>query len=350
MSQDKIGFEETLGKKVVATERCFGCGACVVVCPFGCLEYEEEKPKLATECKVCGICTRVCPQYEWSLSEVENFVFGRERKVGEEFGAYRRLVVAQAQDEKIREVCQDGGVVTALLTFALENNIVDAAAVSGISQEKPFHPIPRLVTSSKEIIECAGTRYTYSPNIFALAEGVKQKKTSIAFVGTPCQIRALRKIQMSGFKKYAKPLSFLIGLLCSEAFTYEGLMEKHINATLGLSLKDIKKMNIKGKMMVTTKSDVKTISLKEIKQYTRKGCGFCEDFSSELADISVGGLGLNGWTFTIIRTEKGEKLFTKAEKSGTLKTRPVDRDEFPFKLLLKLSRKKRDKSHKPGFS
>ena len=341
MSPDKVGFEDSLARDVVATGRCLGCGACVAICPFGCLEYKEAKPNLIEECKLCGICAQACPQYEWSLSKAENFVFGRERTVEEEFGVYRWLTVAQAGDEKIRSVCQDGGVVTALLTFALEKEIVDGAAVSGISWEKPLYPVPRLVTSSDEVLECAGTRYTYSPNIFALAEGIKQKKTSMAFVGTPCQIRALRKIQVAGLKKYAKPLRFLIGLMCSESFTYEGLMEKHIRKTLGLNLSDIRKINIKGKMMVTTKSEEKTIPLKEIKQYARKSCKSCDDFSSELADISVGGLGLEGWTFVIIRTDKGEEIFERAEKSGMLKTKHVDENEFPFKLLLKLSRKKR---------
>ncbi len=46
----------------------------------------------------------------------------------------------------------------------------------------------------------AGTRYSYSPNILALSEAVKSKKTSVAFVGTPCQIRALRRVQMAGLK------------------------------------------------------------------------------------------------------------------------------------------------------
>jgi len=268
-------------------------------------------------------------------------VFGRERKTEEEFGVYRRLAIAQANDEKILKVSQDGGVVTALLLCALKNGLIDSAVVSGISREKPFHPTPKLATTPEDILESAGTRYSYSPNLLALPEALKQKKTSIAFVGTPCQIHAVRKMQMAGLKRYISPLKFLIGLMCSEGFTYEGLMEKHIHGNLGVDLNSIKKINIKGKMLVKTDSGITTIPLSETKQYAREGCSFCDDFSSELADISVGGLGLDKWTFIIIRTEKGEKLFEDAEKAKVIKTRDVEEEPNALILLHKLSNKKR---------
>jgi len=341
MSFSKISFEESLGKNVVDTGKCVGCGTCVVVCPFGCLEYVKGEPQIVKECKVCGICAQTCPTYEWARFKAENFVFGRERKAEEEFGVYRRLAIAKAKDKEVLKVCQDGGVATTLLLFALEKGIINGAVVSGISNEKPFYPMPKLATTQKEILECAGTKYSYSPNILALAEIIKQKKTSVAFVGTPCQIRAIRKMQMAGLKKYTLPLKLLIGLMCSESFTYEGLMEKHIQKTLGVNLGTIKKMNIKGKMLVTTESEVKAIPLADVKQYARKSCGFCDDFSSELADVSVGGLGLDGWTFVIIRTKEGEEIFEAAEKAGILETRPVEKGEFALNLLVKLSTKKR---------
>jgi coenzyme F420 hydrogenase subunit beta len=343
MSLSKTSFEESLATAVVKSGRCLACGACVAVCPFNCLEYGEKEPSLVKECKICGICAQVCPQYEWSRSKAESFAFGRERKAEEEFGIYRKLIVAKAKDGKVLNVCQDGGAVTALLLFALENGLIDSAIVSGISTEKPFLPIPKLATTPKEILECSGTRYFYSPNILALAEAIKQKKEKTAFVGTPCQIRAVRKMQISGLKKYVGPLKFLIGLMCSECFTYEGLMEKHIHETLGIDLSDIRKMNIKGKMLITTNSGVRTVPLAEVKPYARKNCKSCDDFSSELADISMGGLGLDGWTFVVLRTKEGEEVFEAAVRTGVLETRPVKKGEFPLNLLTKLSGKKRNR-------
>jgi coenzyme F420 hydrogenase subunit beta len=342
MSFPKLSFDETLLENVVSKENCMGCGACVIVCPFGCLEYFEEKPKLVKKCEVCGICPRVCPRYEWSLSDLEKLVFGRERKPQEEFGIYQRLVLAQTTDKDVITSCQDGGVVTTLVTFALENGIIDGALLSGLSMDKPFHPVPVLATTSKEVLKCAGTRYTYSPNLLAIQEAFKQKKQSLAFVGTPCQVQTIRKMEAAKLRRYAGRIKFTIGLMCTESFTYEGLMKKQIQQTLGINLHDVKKMNIKGKVIVTTGSgDVKTISLAEAKQYTRKSCLPCTDFSAELADISAGGLGLSGWTLAIIRTETGRELFEEAEKAGLVKTRPVEEEKNAFNLLIKLTRKKR---------
>jgi coenzyme F420 hydrogenase subunit beta len=239
------------------------------------------------------------------------------------------------------KVCQDGGVVTVLLLFALDNGFIDSAIVTGASKEKPFYPTPKLATTSEDLLEAAGTKYSCSPTVLALAEVAKQKKANVAFVGTPCQIQSVIKMQIAGLKKYTAPLKFLIGLMCSECFTYEGLMETHIRDKLGINLSDIRKMNIKGEMLVTTGSGATSIPLAEIKQYAQKNCSMCADFSAGLADISLGGLGLDGWTFAVIRTDKGEALFSSAEKAGFLKTKMVNEEKSALDLLIKLSKKKR---------
>jgi coenzyme F420 hydrogenase subunit beta len=341
----KLSYEESLEKTVVSNEKCMGCGACVIVCPFACLEYAEEKPRLVKKCEKCGICARVCPRFEWQPIIMDRFVFGRERKPEEVFGIYRRMTVAQASNEELRRKCQDGGVVTALLKFALEKGIVEAAVVSGLAQEKPLLPHPVLATNAAELLACAGTRYTYSPNLFALKEGALQKKKSLAYVGTPCQVQAIRRMEMTSLKRYVEPIKFTIGLMCTESFVYEGLT-RHVEHALGIHLSDIAKMNIKGQLLITTRSgETKTIPLKEAKQYTRRGCLPCTDFSSEFADISAGGLGMTDWTFVIIRTSKGEEIFKEAEKTGVIKTRPVDEEKFASDLLVKLSEKKRKKAN-----
>jgi len=344
MSSTKIGFEESLFSKVVTLERCVGCGACVVVCPFGCLEYAEEKPRLVKECKLCGLSSKVCPRYKWTFTKAEDFVFGRQKKTEEDFGIYRRIVVAQATDNRVLKVCQDGGVATALLLFALEKGLIDGAIVAGTDSSKPFYPVPKLATTTEAILAAAGTKYFCSPNLLPLTEVIAQKKSNVALVGTPCKIHAVRSMQMAGMKGPTAPLKFLIGLMCLECFTYGGLMEEHIHKKIGINPEDIRKMNIKGKMLIATDAGVTPIPLAEIKQYTRKSCSICNDFSSELADISVGGLGLEGWTFTIIRTEKGEELFSEAEKAGCVITRPLEEGAFAMSLLKKLSRKKRERS------
>jgi coenzyme F420 hydrogenase subunit beta len=274
------------------------------------------------------------------MSELESFVFCRKRKAEEQFGIWRQVHIAKSTDSRVLNVCQDGGAVTALLLHALERKRIDGAVLSGVSSQKPFLPSPKLALTSEEILRCAGTRYTCSPNLLALPQIAKEGKRSVAFVGTPCQIQTVRKMQMLRMK-LAAPLKLLIGLMCSECFSYEGLIKKHIGEELGFDLSQIQSMNIKGKIIVKLKSgSATTIPLPEVKKYAQKSCALCRDFSSEVADLSAGGLGLQGWTCIITRTTEGENLFKSAQETGLVKTRAVEKDEPTLNLLVKLSNRK----------
>ncbi len=344
MQKLKLGFEESLEKNVVSTNQCVSCATCVVACPYKCLDYDELQPRLVKKCEDCGICPQLCPKYDWSWPKVEEFVFKRQKKENEAFGIYRRLVLAQATDKRILERCQDGGAVTAILTYSLQNSIVEGVALSGVETGRPLSPEPKLATTPNELLEHAGTRYSYSPNMLALQEGLKERKETLAFVGTPCQIHAIRKIQMLPLKKYAKRLGFTVGLMCTESFDYSGLFESHIKENMGIDLNQIKKVNIKGKILISLESgEVKSLSLSEAKQYARKSCNYCSDFSAELADISAGGLGLSGWTFIIVRTEKGEEILTGARRAKMIRTKDANTEPFAMSLLTKLSKKKKRK-------
>lgn len=343
MSIPKVSFEESLRRSVIENRLCVGCATCVISCPFNCLKYIDGEPKLVDECKACGICAQVCPRFDLSIPSLERFIFGRERKSNEEFGIYKRVVMAQTTSSKILRVCQDGGVVTSLLTFALEEGFINGAALSSESSDEPLKATPMLATSKHEVLKCAGTRYTYSPNILAFKRGVEEKIGKIAFVGTPCQIHALRRIQMLPLRKYAKAISFMIGLFCSECFTYEGLIKQLFQKKLGIKPEDIERVNIKGKMILRLKNgEVRTLSLKEAKKYSCDYCSICPDFSAELADISVGGLGLEDWSLTIIRTEKGGEIFQEAESKGVIKVKSLeDEDKHIIDLLVRMAKRKR---------
>lgn len=344
----KVSFEETLLRSVIEPRLCVGCASCVISCPFNCLEYFNGGPKLVSECKVCGICAQVCPRFNASLPSLERFVFGRERGANEEFGVYRRILIAQTSNDDVRRVCQDGGLVTSLLIFAIEEGIINGAAISSKSPDEPLKAVPKLALSRNDVLGCAGTRYTYSPNLLALREGVQNKIGKLAFVGTPCQIHAIRRLQMLPLKKYADAIKFTVGLFCSESFTYDGLIKYYLQGKMGIKLEEVAGINIKGKMLIKMRDgEVKAIPLKDIKEYSCAFCQVCPDFSAELADISAGGLGLEGWTLTIIRTDVGDEIVSGAESKGIIKTKPLE-DKRLIDLLIKMSRRKRETYETPS--
>ncbi|MEM1515371.1 MAG: Coenzyme F420 hydrogenase/dehydrogenase, beta subunit C-terminal domain [Candidatus Bathyarchaeia archaeon] len=342
MPIEKISFEESLKKFVIDSGICTGCAACVISCPHNVLYYDEG-PKIVGECKACGLCASVCPRYNVSIVSLERLIFGRERSAEEEFGIYSRVMVARTRDEKIMQVCQDGGVVTSILISMLEDNVIQGAAVAGREIINPLKATPMLAVSRGDLLRCAGTRYTYSPNLLAFRSGVQKNLGKMAFVGTPCQIRAIRRIQAI-LRKYADALKFTIGLFCSESFMYDSLVRDLLQSKLDIKPEDVVKVNIKGKFLIGMRNgQVRAAPLKDVRKYACKFCSACPDFSAELSDISVGGLGLEGWTLTIVRTEVGDEILKRVESKGILEIKPLE-DSKIIELLTKMSKRKREAS------
>ena len=80
-------------------------------------------------------------------------------------GTYKEALSARSTDKQIQKISQDGGIVSALLSFALDEKIIDGAVVSGPGKDM-WKPEPMVAMSSDEILAAAGTKYTFSPNVF----------------------------------------------------------------------------------------------------------------------------------------------------------------------------------------
>jgi coenzyme F420 hydrogenase subunit beta len=366
-------FKEMMNE-VVAYGSCCECGSCVLVCPHNVIDYVDGKPKQVAKatapfdaCGIsegigCDVCAQVCPRLTPREFELADLLYGADQPYRGAFGVYRRILAARCADGDIRGRAQDGGVVTAMLVWALERGIIDGAAVSVADPSRPAHPVPKLVTTADEIRASAGSWYTYCPNNLALADAERLGLERVAFVGVPCQITPIRKMQLAdpayldnGRKKpkhierqtkflkgYGTRVTLSIGLLCTEVFTYQGLMVDKIEGEMGIPLADIKKFNVKGKVLIyKTDGSLIEMKLKEAQEYARPECHHCGDFSAELADLSCGGVGAMDWTITIVRTARGEELFNRMVAEGLLEVRPIEELERSMKVLLRLSHKQR---------
>ena len=88
-------------------------------------------------------------------------------------GTYKEALSARSTEQKILDVSQDGGIVSALLCYALDEGIIEGAVVAGTPDED-WRPIPTVVTSSDEVIAAAGTKYSMSPTLSVLKEATRQ--------------------------------------------------------------------------------------------------------------------------------------------------------------------------------
>jgi coenzyme F420 hydrogenase subunit beta len=243
--------------------------------------------------------------------------------------------------------------VSALLIYALENDVIDAALVSGLEGDgSTWVARPLVARTRQDVLENAKSRYTYSANLLAYPEAVEGGAERIAIVGMGCMASAPGVMQSRKAGKIARRLSLSIGLMCSKTFDdsiFEGLFEAKYN----IKRSDIKKMNIKGVFQIWTHDGaMHEVPLKEAHAYTREGCLLCPDFAAEHADISTGGIGAFGdWTLVIVRTDKGRELMSALKAQGLIETRPGDDDPGAVALLHRLaqvSRKRWPKDQDPA--
>jgi coenzyme F420 hydrogenase subunit beta len=270
-------------------------------------------------------------------------MFGRARTNEEPSGVFKDIVHARATDPILAEVGQDGGLVSAILVYALEHDLIDAALVSYLEGDgTTWKAIPGVARTRDDIIASAGSRYTYSANTLAYTDAIESGAERIALVGMSCQSSVPPVMKQRKAGKVARRLALNIGLLCSKTFD-DAIFEELFEAKYGLKKSEMRKMNIKGVFQIWMKNgDYHEIPLKECHAWTREGCKMCPDFAAEHADISTGGIGaFNDWTLTIVRTEVGRDLMDGLIRDGWIETRPGDDDPGAIALMHKLSAKSR---------
>lgn len=343
--------------EVITSGLCTGCAGCVISCPHDVIGYKHEPGQYKpfhieeelglTNClhgeKGCTSCTRACPRFrDWEL-EANEHLFGEQRQEDQLAGIFKDILLVRAKDDGVYEAGQDGGLVSTILIWCLENDIIDGALVSELEGgSNGWKAKPAVATNKEEVLAGAGSRYTYSANMLAFDEAKEKGLSRLALVGMSCMTSIAPVMWSRKIGKVSKPIKLNIGLLCSKSFD-DSMFEELFWTKYGLKTQDIAKMNIKGVFQVWMKNgDYHEINLKECHAWTREGCTHCPDFAAEHADISTGGIGNEtDWTLTIIRTDLGRAVIQAMIEDGVIDTRPGDDDPGAISLMHKLAAKSR---------
>jgi coenzyme F420 hydrogenase subunit beta len=262
------------------------------------------------------------------------------REIDEVAGIAKDIVLARAVDAEVHELGQDGGLVSAILLWAMDHGIVDAALVSYLEGDgTSWKAVPGVARTREEILAAAGSRYTYSANLMAYHDAIAGGAEKLALVGMGCQTSMPAVMQARKGGKVGRKFALSIGLMCSKTFD-DSIFPELLEAKYGLYRADIAKMNIKGVLQIWMRDGAyHEVPLKECHGWTREGCHTCPDFAAEHADISTGGIGaFNDWTLTVVRTDIGREVMGGLVADGAIEVRPGDDDPGAIALMRKLSR------------
>lgn len=159
---------------------CTGCGACVASCPKSCISMKERGlghvyPVVDAEtCIRCGACQRAC-------HVLKSF----------EQGAFEgRSFAVQASDERILADSSSGGVFSLLA----EETLCEGGVVYGSQWSRGKGAVHMRATSLQELPALRRSKYVHSDTTrtFKLVRGDLAAGAKVLFVGTPCQVAALR--------------------------------------------------------------------------------------------------------------------------------------------------------------
>lgn len=303
-------------------------------------------------CVGCGNCAGVYPnQIKMILTKdgfirpefVDDFQFenlkiicpimytGKE-KIGTLWGEYISALCAYSTDPHIRECASSGGVVSSLLVWILETKKVDVVLETGVDFYEPLKNRYYLCKTKSEVLHCAGSRYAPAAPLEDILDIVSNNK-KIAFVGKPCDVRAIRKL-MAVNDTVRDRVKFVFSFLCAGT--------PSLNATISLAKKmgadseSIKSVSYRGNgwpgyATVVDQNGEHTMGYEEswggvLGRNKQQFCRLCADGCGEEADISCGDCWYldengkpsfeegKGRNIVFVRTDSGKQLFEEALK------------------------------------
>lgn len=165
--------------KILKSELCCGCAACVQKCPKQCISFHEDSkgfcyPEVNESlCVDCGLCEKVCPIIN-------------KREPGEQ---PKKVIAFKNQDDEIRKKSSSGGFFTVLA----EKIIDEGGVVFGARFDERWNVV-HSYTETKEglaAFRCSKYVQSYIGDSFKEVETFLKSGRKVLFTGTPCQVSAL---------------------------------------------------------------------------------------------------------------------------------------------------------------
>jgi len=189
-------------------------------------------------------------------------------------------------------------------------------------------PVARVASTVEEIVGSVGPQYLWAPVFDALNEAVFERRMeNVAVMSTPCAAQAVRKIKTSTnsrLQPYQDAIRLSIAVFCTGIYE-PAMVEDVLVRRMSVPRDQVKRLEVSpdrtAMQAVLWDGSVRTIPRQEAERYTRAGCGACDDYLGESADLAVGTVGApEGSSTLIIRTRSGDVFVRNAIQMNLLET------------------------------
>lgn len=340
---------------VVKQDLCVGCGACLYSSTQnnlgmkwnkeGFLNPNPDIPELLSEENL-----KVCPFNPFPDKEVrtENEIAGvflkdapnRHQKVGRYYNTY------VGYSNKYRLTSSSGGIATYLIDELLNKKIVDAV-ITVKEGENSFYEYS-VVRSTDELLTTSKTRY-FPVTLATVLEQLKNSNERFAVVGIACFIKSIRLLQFY-HPELKERIKFTIGIICGGIKSR--FFAEYLAGRSGVTYNQFSQPQFRIKDHQSAASDysfgckdeegaLHTIKMREVGDmwgsgmFKNNACDFCDDVTTELADISLGDAWLNpynqdgkGTNVMVTRSKLAEKLINEGITKKELTVEHLDFNQF----------------------
>jgi coenzyme F420 hydrogenase subunit beta len=324
------GGQRELEEMVLKTGLCTGCGACVNLCPYQA-SYRDKTVTLHSCDLTRGTCYDFCPRTQVDMAALQKKLYAGS-DITPEIGAVKGFFITRATDKAIHRQSQHGGTVTALITLALREGLIDAAVLAG--EGEGLLPQSVTVTDPEAAGRLGKSRFVVSPTVAEFNQARRTECRRIGVVATPCQALALAKMRtqsLTDAEGGIEKLRLVIGLFCGWALSWSGLTsvlkgKVDLDSVTGMDIPPSRYHTLE----VYAQGETTRISLDEINPCVRESCRSCGDMTAEFSDLSVGSARLpegwetaRFWNQVVVRTERGLELLDLARRQGVLEFKDV---------------------------
>ncbi len=334
-------------RKIIDNRLCVGCGSCFSVCLNNAIIIDLKAdegiyiPSINEDlCVDCGRCVKVCPALEFDHLKLSCFDIDSTGSSNKLIGNYIKCYVGYSTDQNLRKNSSSGGLVSELTRFLLTDEYISGAILAKMNALNPLVPEPFIAKSENDVHLGAGSKYCPVP-MNSIFKNLAKNKENYAFVGLPCHIKGLRKMQINN--KVYDNIKFSLGLVCNHTPNLNSL--KFIMKTLSIDVASVKSIQFRGNgwpgQMNINLKDGSNISVPHFSElywgfvnawfFWPLRCTLCKDKINTFADISF----MDAWhrlynsdnlgtSLIIVRSEMAESIVNKAKVKGKIVLEEVD--------------------------